>query len=139
MGWNPLDLVKLGKSIIDKVVPDAAERDKQKLELERLYQQGEFRALEIGMSAILEEARSQDKWTSRARPSFLYVMYTMILAALPMGILYAISPETASNIATGLKEWLSAIPDSLYGLFGVGYLGYSGARSYDKSKILKGK
>jgi hypothetical protein len=137
MSWNPLDLLSIGKSIIDKVIPDASKRAELKLELERLHQQGELKTLEVRMSAILEEARSKDKWTSRARPSFLYVMYIMILSALPMGVLYAISPETAGNIATGLKEWLHAIPDSLYALFGAGYLGYSGARSYDKKKRLE--
>lgn len=134
-----LDFLNIGKSIIDKVIPDADKRAELKIELERLHQQGEFKELEVRMSAILEEARSADKWTSRARPSFLYVMYIMILTALPMGVLYAFSPETAGNIATGLREWLNAIPDSLYALFGAGYLGYSGARSYDKGKILKGK
>ena len=31
----------------------------------------------------------------------------------------------------------AAIPESIITLFGVGYLGYTGARSYDKFKRLK--
>jgi len=58
--------------------------------------------------------------------------------SIPMGICAAISPETAKAVAEGMKAWLAAIPESLWWLFGAGYLGYSGARSFDKSKILKG-
>lgn len=86
------------------------------------------------ISVMVAEASSQDKWTSRARPSFLYVMYIMILAALPMGIIYSINSALAVNITLGVKTWLEAIPDSMWTLFGAGFLGYVGARSYDKQK-----
>ena len=86
------------------------------------------------MSAIIAEANSADPWTSRARPTFMYVMYIMILVAIPMGIVSAFRPEIAAAIATGMQAWLKAIPDSLYTLFGVGYVGYVGARSYEKGK-----
>ncbi|ESP62818.1 hypothetical protein SMITH_199 [Smithella sp. ME-1] len=86
------------------------------------------------LSVMVAEAASADKWTSRARPSFLYVMYVMILASIPMGIVYAVNPQTAANIITGVKTWLQAIPDSMWALMGVGYVGYVTSRSYDKSK-----
>lgn len=84
------------------------------------------------VSVMVAEAQSQDKWTSRARPAFLYVMYVMILTAIPMGVIYAINPTVASNITVGVKAWLAAIPESMWALMGAGYLGYVGARSYDK-------
>jgi phosphotransferase system glucose/maltose/N-acetylglucosamine-specific IIC component len=86
------------------------------------------------LSAIIAEAQSTDPWTSRARPSFMYVIYVLILAGIPIGILAAFRPDIANNIASGLNLWLRAIPDSLYTLFGVGYLGYTGARTIEKSK-----
>ena len=86
------------------------------------------------LSVMQAEAASSDKWTSRARPCFLYVMYIMILTALPMGALYAYSPATSANVILGVQAWLKSIPDSLWALFGAGYLGYVGARSYDKTK-----
>ena len=86
------------------------------------------------LSAILAEAQSADKWTSRARPSFLYVCYVMILAAVPMGLVWAIDPTHADKIATGLQRWLAAIPDAVWQLFTVGYLGYTGGRSWEKIK-----
>ena len=89
------------------------------------------------MSAILAEAKSDDPWTSRARPSFLYTIYLLILAAIPIGILSAFKPEMATQIASGMQAWLGAIPDTLWQVFGFGYLGYTGAREYGKSKLLK--
>jgi hypothetical protein len=86
------------------------------------------------VSVVLAESQSQDKWTSRGRPMFLYVIYIMLLSAIPMGIVYAVSPATAGNIVTGFGSWLKAIPDNLYALFGAGYLGYGAFRTYDKTK-----
>ena len=89
-------------SIIDKVIPDKTARERAKLELLELQGSQEMAMLQTRMSAILAEAGSQDPWTSRARPSFLYVMYAIILWAVPMGIIAAFRPETASAIAAGM-------------------------------------
>jgi len=86
------------------------------------------------LGVMVAEASSQDKWTSRARPSFLYVMYIMILTAIPMGVVYAINQPLAANITAGVKAWLQAIPESMWALMGAGYLGYAASRSYDKAK-----
>jgi hypothetical protein len=86
------------------------------------------------LSAILAEAQSTDPWTSRARPSFLYVVYILILASIPMGFLYAFSPETAAAVTTGMREWLAGIPKDLIELFQWVMLGYIGGRSFEKVK-----
>lgn len=75
---------------------------------------------------------SSDRLVSRARPIFLYVMYVMILAALPVGALAAVWPDTAAAVAAGIAAYLRAIPEPLYGLFGAGYLGYTAARQWGK-------
>lgn len=124
--------------IIDKVVPDREQADKMKIKVMEMQQNGDLKQLETRMSAIISEAESTDKWTSRARPSFLYVIYLMILASIPMGFLTAYDPILASQISTGMQQWLSSIPHDLWALFGVGYLGYSWQRSKDKQAILKG-
>lgn len=121
-------------SVLDKVVPDAAERDKIKAEMYRLQREGELKELETRMSAILAEAKSEDPWTSRARPTFMYVIYILILASLPMGVLSAFRPDLAFSISDGFNNWLTAIPSDLIALFGVGYVGYAGARSIEKIK-----
>ena len=124
-------------SIIDKVIPDKAARERAKLELLQLEGTHEMRLIETRISAIIAEANSRDPWTSRARPSFLYVMYVLLLFALPMGILAAFEPGTARDIATGMNEYLGGLPEPLYALFGTGYLGYTAARQWGKVKGVK--
>lgn len=131
-------LFDLGSQLIDKLWPDKTAQEKERalahLELTKLLQEGRLQELSVSMSAIIAEAQSSDPWTSRARPSFMYVIYIMILFAIPMGILSAFRPDMAAAIAIGTKQWLEAIPDSLYALFGAGYLGYTGVRSWEKKK-----
>ena len=119
-------------SLIDKVIPDKQARDRAKLELVRLEGSQEMEMLQTRLSAIVAEAKSPDPWTSRARPSFLYVIYVLLLWSLPMGLIAAFRPETAQAIARGMTAYLSALPEPLYALFGTGYLGYTAARQWGK-------
>ncbi|MEM7702021.1 MAG: holin family protein [Pseudomonadota bacterium] len=121
-------------SIIDKIIPDKEARAKAKLELIKLEGSQEMNLIEARLQAIVAEANSQDPWTSRARPSFMYVMYAMILWALPMGILAAFDPSAARDIAAGMNAYLNGLPEPLYALFGTGYLGYTAARQWGKVK-----
>lgn len=119
-------------SIIDKIIPDKEARDRAKLELIRLQGSQDLAEIQARLSAIVAEANSHDPWTSRARPSFLYVMYALILFALPMGMLASVRPEMALAIGRGMNAYLGGLPDSLYALFGTGYLGYTAARQWGK-------
>ena len=117
-------------SIIDKVIPDKEARARAKLELLALEGTHELKQIEARLSAIVAEANSRDPWTSRARPSFLYVMYALVLFALPMGVISAF----AHGISGGITAYLGALPEELYALFGTGYLGYTAARQWGKAK-----
>ena len=119
-------------SIIDKVIPDKAARDKAKLELLQLQGSQDLAEIQARLSAIVAEANSHDPWTSRARPSFLYVMYLLLLWALPMGLVAAFRPDKALSIAQGMNAYLTGLPEPLYALFGTGYLGYTAARQWGK-------
>lgn len=120
--------------LIDKIIPDPKARDAAKLELLKLQGTQEMEAVRTQLSAIVAEAQSTDPWTSRARPSFLYVMYALLLWAIPMGLIGAVQPDMAKGIAAAMNAYLSGIPESLYALFGTGYLGYTAARQWGKIK-----
>lgn len=94
-------------SLIDKIIPDPKARDAAKLELIKLQGGQEMEALRTQLSAILAEAGANDPWTSRARPSFLYVIYIMILWAIPMGLIAAVRPAAAADRSghERLSEW----------------------------------
>ena len=120
--------------LIDKLIPDPAARDQAKLELIKLQGDQEMQAIGAQMQAIVAEAQSTDPWTSRARPSFLYMMYALILWSIPMGLIAAADPQMALGIANGMTAYLRGIPEELYALFGTGYLGYTAARTWGKVK-----
>lgn len=126
-----MDLI--GKAI-DRFVPDPAQRDAAKLAMYQAEKAGQLDEVKVYMSAILAEAQSTDPWTSRARPSFLYVVYALLLWGLPMGVVSAWSPEVAQAIAAGFKAWLAAIPSELYLLFGTVMTGYGIQRTVEKVK-----
>ena len=121
-------------ALLDKIIPDKEARAKAQLELLKLEGTQEMRMIEARLQAIVAEANSADPWTSRARPSFLYVMYILILTAIPMGLLSAFNPVAARDIASGMNAYLGGLPEPLYALFGTGYLGYTAARQWGKVK-----
>ena len=120
--------------LLDKIIPDPEARDRAKLELIKLQGDQEMQAIGAQMQAIVAEAQSSDPWTSRARPSFLYVMYTLILWAIPMGLIAAVDPKLALGIGNGMASYLRGLPEELYMLFGTGYLGYTAARTWGKAR-----
>jgi len=91
------------------------------------------------MLADLSGRYRPHEWAARAIAAFHAhhadrVVAETILAAIPMGVLWSFAPATAAGIATGLQKWLAAIPDPVWQLFTVGYLGYTGGRSWEKIK-----
>jgi hypothetical protein len=118
---------------INKIWPDPADKAKAEAITMAAAADAAIQQLKASQAVMLAEEQSADKVTSRARPLFLYVMYVMILSAIPMGVLYAFDPKHADLIAVGLQRWLAAIPDAMWQLFMTGYLGYTFARGADKA------
>jgi len=84
---------------------------------------------------IIAEASSQDKWTSRARPSFLYVFYVVIgVLVLVAPIIGIFQPEWMITFYKNVALGFEAIPDAMWATFTAGYLGYTAARQYGKAK-----
>ena len=76
-------------SLLDKLIPDKEARARAQYELLQLEGTQEMQLIEARLQAIVAEAHSTDPWTSRARPSFLYVMYVLLLWSIPMGVIAA--------------------------------------------------
>ncbi len=125
--------LKLASGVLDRVFPDPAQRAQAEIELRK----ADLSEVKVSIGAILAEANSKDPWTSRARPSFLYVMYAVIILAFVGGIIGIWYPAQMAQAAENIGQMLAAIPDSLWTLFGAGYLGYTGARSMDKRTTKK--
>ena len=124
----------LANTLIERLIPDPEAKAEAKRKLAEMQLSGELEHMKTQMSAIIAEAQSQDPWTSRARPTFLYVMYALMLWSVPMGILSAFHPDIAARITEGMTGYLRSIPGELYALFGTGYLGYATLRQWGKVK-----
>ncbi len=125
-------IFSIGTKLIDKIFPDPEQKAKAQLELLKMQQSGDLDEMKTQLSAIIAEAQSTDPWTSRARPSFLYVVYVLLLWSIPMGILAIFRPEAAAAFTAGFKAWMLAIPEPVLTLFGVVMTGYVAGRSWEK-------
>ena len=125
-------LFGIGGKLIDKLFPDPEQKAKAQLELLRMQQAGELDEMKTALSAIIAEANSADPWTSRARPSFLYVVYVLLLWSIPMGLLTVFRPEAAASFTAGFGAWMQALPEPILTLFGVVMTGYVAGRSWEK-------
>lgn len=128
-------LLEIGGKLIDKLIPDPEAKAKAQQELLAMQQRGEMVELETRMAAIMAEANSADPWTSRARPSFLYVFYfiliSLVIIAPFVGVFFPIEMnQFYNNVGAGFR----AMPEELWWTFSVGFLGYAGARTYEKRK-----
>lgn len=132
MPWE--SVISTVGGIITKLIPDKAAQAEALFKLREMEQNGELEQQKIQLSAILAEAQSADPWTSRARPSMLYVWYILLLCAIPMGILSAFAPDIAARISAGATAWLAAIPEPIVNSATIVLLGYVGGRSYEKVK-----
>ncbi|OYW46756.1 MAG: hypothetical protein B7Z36_04205 [Novosphingobium sp. 12-63-9] len=66
-----------------------------------------------------------DRWITRD---------ILLLWAIPVGLVGAIRPRMAHDMAAAMTAYLAGIPDSLYTLIGSAYLGYTAARQWGKAQ-----
>lgn len=137
MGLSITDI--LGGSLVDgvsKIIGDFKASPEDKAKLQQLVEENSaaFQTAELSYDTnlntiagqnIRSETGSGDKFTSRARPFFLYVMATAIgfNLFLPLG----------SQLFGGHLQPLP-IDAGYISLFSTAFLGYTAARSYEKSK-----
>lgn len=128
-------IFQIGQALIDKLIPDPEAKAKAQIDLLAMQQNGELKELETRMSAILAEANSTDPWTSRARPSFLYVFYFIIIGMTVVApVIGVFKPEAMQVFFENVGKGFGAMPEELWYTFTIGYLGYAGARTFEKRK-----
>ena len=92
-------------------------------ELEMKLADFQAREIEAAGANIRAEASSGDKFTSRARPSFIYVMLAIFICN------YIVFPIVSRPPLV--------FPEPLFWLFGSCMLGYTGARTWEKFQSAK--
>jgi DNA-binding transcriptional MerR regulator len=81
---------------------------------------------EIQSRNITAETTSEDSYVRRARPTFLYVMI--------LGVAFSIIIFPILNLIAHKGLQMVPIPDAYLQLFGVSFLGYTGARTWEKTR-----
>ncbi len=85
------------------------------------------------LSIAVAEASSQDKWTSRARPSFMYVFYALLISLIIIApIIGVFFPAEMAQFYVNVKAGFEAVPEAMWWTFSAGYLGYAGVRGFEK-------
>jgi len=123
---------------VDKFITTNDEKQAMILELRKIEARETEAMLNSTSTVMKAEAESKDPWVRRARPTFLYIMYIIIVFKFLLLPIFCVALTFAApdiNIKTYVMTF--KLPEEPYWLFGSGYLGYGGARSIDK--IFKGK
>jgi hypothetical protein len=85
---------------------------------------------EMQSQNITAETRSEDAYVRRARPTFLYVII--------LGMFWSLIVAPVLNAFLHRQVLAMEIPNSYLELFGVAFLGYTGARTWEKFAGLPG-
>jgi hypothetical protein len=131
-------LSSLAQTIIEKFVPDPqakanALQQLQQNQIEILKMQDDLEAKlnETAGENIRADAQSGDKFTERARPTFMYIVEAIL------GFNFIVIP--AVQLVTGKVLAPFTLPADLLTLFGVCVTGYVMSRTVDKTLALPGE
>ena len=126
------DIVTKAAEVID-AISGKAETDP---ELRKLLENSKLEMARIGLAdaegarlLIREAQKSEDAYVRRARPTFLYLMYVILL------LIYV--PPVIRSVFTGEVPIFPEVPEPLFYLFGTAFLGYSTLRESGKGGWFK--
>jgi hypothetical protein len=128
---NPLILgpiLEIGKSLLDRFIPDQAEKAKAEMELVRMAADGELRQVIAQLEINAREAAHPSLWVAGWRPYFGWVGGT---AFAYVGIIKPILAWVAA-----IKGWPEPpdIDTEFLWVVVSGLLGIGGLRTFEKSK-----
>lgn len=145
MNLNPLTaLLEVGKTALDKFIPDPAQKAEAALKLEQLAAQGRSEELQAEVQILLgqvrineAEAASENLFKSGWRPA---IGWTCAISLFTYYVPYCLVATIIWAIHCIETKTLAARPDlgiaDLIGLT-VAMLGIAGMRSFDKLTLLK--
>ena len=130
MALDPITAVlDIGGKIIDKIWPDPTERDKAKLELFRLQQQGELQEIAGQLAINAEEAKSSSIFVAGWRPGIGWVcVFALACQYVARPLLQWVTILTGHEFPP-----LPGIDNNLWELM-LGMLGLGGLRSWEKKQ-----
>lgn len=117
-------VLNIGGKVIDRLWPDPAQQTAAKMELLRLAQEGEFKALEASMQVVAAEAKSEHWLTATWRPITMLVFVAVVANNL------ILAPYIALLFSVDVAL---PMPDQVWELLNLGIGGYLMGRTVEKS------
>jgi len=116
--------LQIGSQLIERLWPSPEERDKAKLALLQLQQEGALREIEASMQVVVAEAKSEHVLTATWRPitmlTFVCVVANNLILAPYIGLMFGV------DIALPM-------PAEVWELLPLGIGGYLAGRTIEKS------
>ncbi len=94
--------------------PSRPSGEQAKLTLLQAEGQQALQEMQVTLIAILAEANAADPWISRARCTFLYVIYCIILLCVVGSIIGIQWPQQVFQAVKNLNKLLGTVPESLW-------------------------
>ncbi len=131
MSFDPATaLLDFGSKVLDKFFPNADDAAKAKAALAEQMLQGAF-AEDLAQIAVnVEEAKSTDKYTSRARPTIMWICAGGLAYATVVLPVF----EFFAKVVFGYEGDFPMIDWALLSQVMIGILGLGAMRSFDKAK-----
>lgn len=115
--------LQIGSKLIDRLWPSPEDRDKAKLALLSLQQEGALREIEANMQVVVAEARSEHVLTATWRPilmlTFTAVVANNLILAPYIGLMFGVSVALP-------------MPAEVWELLQLGIGGYLAGRTIEK-------
>lgn len=116
--------LRIGSQVIDRLWPSPEERDKAKLALLQLQQEGALREIEANMQVVVAEAKSEHWLTAVWRPVtmlvFVAVVANNLILAPYIGLMFGVNAALP-------------MPDQVWELLQLGIGGYLAGRTIEKA------
>lgn len=125
-------VLNIGAKILDRVIPDKAEREKAQAELVKMQLNGELQQLAGQLEVNKTEAAHQSVFVAGWRP---FIGWVCGVALAYQFVLRPIITWAAPSLGYTVAE-MPGLDDNLWELM-FGMLGLGGLRSYEKIKLAK--
>ena len=127
MGFPLLDLFEIGKTLIEKLIPDPKAKAEALQKLAELQMSGDLQVIAGQVEINKIEAASDDKFKSRARPFIMWVCGVALAYAL------VLSPIIAGMaLLFGKIIVMPVVSTELLTTLLIGMLGLGGMRTVEK-------
>lgn len=123
------DIFKAVETVVDKIVPDAGEAERIKLELQKELYRHDGLIVNAMRDVIVAEAQGDSAAQRNWRPHLMYmIMFLIVWVGVVVPLIEAIF-----GIKLPVADSFKSIPEAMWSLLQLGVGGYIGGRTLEKT------